>query len=90
MDFSSAMLKRVVIITQGKSLEFTLNKIKHLIKIWGNAAMPTTEKLKAIDRKLDEISEKIQQLNNFIIHLITDVTESLRKFYRNRKVSGYS
>lgn len=30
IDFSSAMLERVVIITQGKSLEFTLNEIKHL------------------------------------------------------------
>lgn len=70
MEFSPAMLERVVIITQGKSLGFTLNEIKYLIESWGNAAMPTSEKLKVIDRKLDEISEKMQQLNEIKIYLI--------------------
>ena len=32
INLSSAMLERVVIITQGKSLGFTLNEIKHLIQ----------------------------------------------------------
>lgn len=81
MEFSSAILERVVIITQGKSLEFTLNEINHLIQTWGNAAMSTTEKLQFIARKLDEINEKIQQLNNIKIYLIAKRNRITHKVY---------
>ncbi|MBE9005546.1 MerR family DNA-binding protein [Fortiea sp. LEGE XX443] len=69
MEFSSEMLERVVIITKGKSLGFTLNEIKHLIDTWGNGSMPLTEKLKVIDRKLEEICEKMQQLEEIKLYL---------------------
>lgn len=70
MEFSSEMLERVVIITQGKSLGFTLNEIKHLIETWGSISMPLSEKLKVIDRKLDEITEKMRQLEEIKTYLI--------------------
>ena len=54
------MVERVVIITQGKSLGFTLKEIKHLIETWGNVSMPIAEKLIVIDHKLDEMTEKIR------------------------------
>jgi MerR family copper efflux transcriptional regulator len=69
MEFSLEMLERVVIITQGKSLGFTLNEIKHLIDTWGNISMPISEKLKVIDRKLDEITEKMRQLEEIKLYL---------------------
>lgn len=69
MEFSLEMLERVVIITQGKSLGFTLNEIKHLIDTWGNVSMPISEKLKVIDRKLDEITEKMRQLEEIKLYL---------------------
>ncbi|MDX2273722.1 MAG: MerR family transcriptional regulator [Cyanobacteriota bacterium] len=59
LDFSPDMLERVVMITQGKSLGFTLNEIKHLVDTWGNGSVPISKKLKVIDRKLDEIDEKM-------------------------------
>jgi len=69
MEFSPDMLERVVMITQGKSLGFTLNEIKHLIDTWGNRSMPIAEKLKVIDRKLEEIGEKMRQLEKIKLYL---------------------
>lgn len=62
MDFSPEMLDRVAIIAQGKSLGFTLSEMKHLMDTWGNTEMPIAEKLKIIDSKLHEITDKMQQL----------------------------
>jgi MerR family Zn(II)-responsive transcriptional regulator of zntA len=70
MEFSSEMLERVVIITQGKSLGFTLNEIKLLIETWGSVSISLSEKLKVIDRKLDEITEKMRQLEEIKTYLI--------------------
>jgi MerR family transcriptional regulator, copper efflux regulator len=69
MDFSAEMLERIVLITQGKALGFTLNEIKHLLETWGNGTMPTDEKLKVIDRKLEEINEKMRQLEEIKVYL---------------------
>ncbi len=69
MEFSPEMLERVVIITQGKALGFTLNEIKHLIDTWGNGAVPIAEKLNVIDRKLEEIDEKMRQLEEIKLYL---------------------
>lgn len=69
MEFSPEMLERVVIITQGKSLGFTLNEIKRLIDTWGNSSVPIAEKLKVIDHKLEEISEKMRQLEQIKLYL---------------------
>jgi MerR family transcriptional regulator, copper efflux regulator len=69
MEFSPEMLERIVLITQGKSLGFTLNEIKHLIETWGNSSVPITEKLKVIDLKLDEITEKMQKLEKIKSYL---------------------
>jgi MerR family Zn(II)-responsive transcriptional regulator of zntA len=70
MEFSPEMLERVVLITQGKSLGFTLNEIKHLIETWGNGSMPIAEKLNVIDRKLEEIGKKMRQLEEIKRYLI--------------------
>ena len=63
------MVERLTLIAQGKSLGFTLNEIKYLIQVWGNDAMTTAEKVKVIDRKLEEISKKIQQLEEIKTYL---------------------
>lgn len=69
MEFSPEMLERVVLITRGKSLGFTLNEIKHLIDTWGNGSVAIAEKLQVIDRKLEEISEKMRQLEEIKLYL---------------------
>jgi MerR family transcriptional regulator, copper efflux regulator len=62
MEFDPEMLERLVTIAQGKSLGFTLNEMKHLLATWGIVEMPIAEKLTIIDRKLEEIAEKMHQL----------------------------
>jgi MerR family transcriptional regulator, copper efflux regulator len=62
MEFDPEMLERLVTISQGKSLGFTLNEMKHLLATWGIVEMPIAEKLTIIDRKLAEIAEKMHQL----------------------------
>jgi len=70
MEFSPDMLERLVLITQGKALGFTLNEMKHLIETWGTIAMPIAEKLSIIDRKLDEITAKMEQLEEIKQYLL--------------------
>lgn len=86
MEFGPEMLERVVIITQGKSLGFTLNEIKHLIDTWGNGSVPIAEKLKVIDRKLEEIGEKMQQLEEIKLYL----TAKRNRITEDSKASGVS
>lgn len=69
MDFSPEMLDRVALITQGKSLGFTLSEMKHLIDTWGNMEMPITEKLKIIDGKLEQIGQKMRHLEEVKLYL---------------------
>lgn len=69
MDFSPEMLDRVAMITQGKSLGFTLSEMKHLIDTWGNMEMPIAEKLKIIDSKLEQIGEKMHRLEEVKLYL---------------------
>ncbi len=71
MEFSPEMLDRVAMIAQGKSLGFTLGEMKHLMDTWGNMEMPIAEKLKIIDSKLNEITDKMQQLEQIKIYLTT-------------------
>ncbi|MFM7423548.1 MAG: MerR family DNA-binding protein [Elainella sp.] len=69
LEFKPEMLERVALITQGKSLGFTLNEIKHLIAAWGSGSMSLAEKLAVIDRKLDEITEKMRHLEEIESYL---------------------
>jgi MerR family Zn(II)-responsive transcriptional regulator of zntA len=70
MEFHPEMLERLVMITQGKSLGFTLNEMKHVLENWGIVEMPIAEKLRIIDRKLEEIAEKMHQLKEIQSFLI--------------------
>ncbi len=69
-EFRSETFEQLMLIAKGKSMGFTLKEIKHLIQAWGSDAMPTTEKIRIIDCKLEEIAEKIQQLEEIKTTLI--------------------
>jgi MerR family transcriptional regulator, copper efflux regulator len=77
-EFSSEMVERLTMIAQGKALGFTLGEIKYLIQTWRRDAMTTAEKVKVIDCKLEEVSEKIQQLEKIKTYLIAKRMESYR------------
>jgi MerR family transcriptional regulator, copper efflux regulator len=68
-EFRSETVELLKMITQGKSLGFTLNEMLSLIQTWGSKDMPTEEKLRVIDRKLSEISNKMRQLDDIKIAL---------------------
>jgi MerR family transcriptional regulator, copper efflux regulator len=69
-EYSPETVELLKMILQGKSLGFTLNEMLELIKTWGNEEMPATEKLKIIDRKLEEIALKLQQLEEIKTSLV--------------------
>jgi MerR family transcriptional regulator, copper efflux regulator len=82
MEFSLEMLERLTIITQGKSLGFTLNEMKNLLETWEPTEIPIAEKLRIIDRKLEEIGGKIRQLKEIKLYLTAKrnrITEDPRK-----------
>lgn len=69
MDFHPQMLERLNMISLGKSLGFTLNEIKHLMDTWPSDSMSITDKLQIIDRKLEQTSEKMRQLQQIQSYL---------------------
>ena len=70
-EFSLEMVERLVMISQGKSLGFTLNEIKELIDASIDGLMPISQKIKVTEDKLREIAQKIEQLNSIKIQLTT-------------------
>lgn len=69
-DYSPETVERLLMICQGKKLGFTLGEIKQLIDEWGNGAIPKQDQIKLIERKIDEIVEKAQQLEAIKSYLL--------------------
>ena len=69
-EFSEEMLQRLLLINQAKALGFTLNEIKQLVQEWGtHSTIPESEQILIIERKLSQISEKMQQLTEIQSYL---------------------
>ena len=47
----------------------TLSEIKHLLDEWGENTIPKQEQVQIIERKLEEISEKMHNLENIKTYL---------------------
>jgi MerR family transcriptional regulator, copper efflux regulator len=63
-EFSIETVERLYMINQGKQLGFTLNEIKQLIDEWGSNIIPKSEEIRIVESKLQEIAQKMQQLEN--------------------------
>jgi MerR family transcriptional regulator, copper efflux regulator len=74
-EYSSETIERLHMITQGKGLGFTLSEIKKLLNEWGGGAMSTQDRIKVIERKIEEISEKMQQLDSIKTYLSTKLSK---------------
>lgn len=62
-EFNEEMMQRLLVINQAKALGFTLNEIRQLVEEWGTpSAIPESEQIRIVERKLEEISEKMHQL----------------------------
>lgn len=71
-EFSEQMLQQLLLIHQAKALGFTLKEIKQFVRDWGShARIPTDEQICIVERKLEEISQKMQQLAEIQSYLST-------------------
>ena len=62
-EFSEEMLQRLLLINQAKALGFTLKEIKQFVEEWGShSTIPEHEQIHIVERKLEEISQKMHQL----------------------------
>ena len=62
-EFNEEMMQRLLLINQAKALGFTLNEIRQLVEEWGTpSAIPESEQIRIVERKLEEISQKMHQL----------------------------
>ncbi len=62
-EFSQETAERLLLISQAKRLGFTLSEIKQLIDEWGDGTMSKYDQIQVIERKLKEIAQKMQQLD---------------------------
>lgn len=69
-EYSSETIERLHLIMQGKGLGFTLSEIKQLLNEWGGGGMSTQDQVKVIERKIEEIVEKTQQLDAIKTYLV--------------------
>lgn len=80
-DYSQGSLERLIFIQQAKSLGFTLNEIQEWIQGIKNDQLTATEKCEIINRKLQEIDERIEKL----IKIKIPLTACLDKYYSDTK-----
>ncbi|MBI4780375.1 MAG: MerR family transcriptional regulator [Oscillatoriophycideae cyanobacterium NC_groundwater_1537_Pr4_S-0.65um_50_18] len=69
-EYSLETVERLLMIAQGKGLGFRLSEIKQLLDEWEGGALSQQNQIEIIDRKLEEIAEKTQQLNAIKTYLI--------------------
>jgi MerR family transcriptional regulator, copper efflux regulator len=70
-EYGPETVERLAMITQGKSLGFTLSEIKQLLDEWGSGALSKHDQIKVIERKIEEIIEKREKLDTIEAYLIT-------------------
>lgn len=68
-EFSEGTIAQLMMITQGKGLGFTLSEIKQLMEECGSGDMLKSEQIQVIERKLQEVSQKMQQLSEIKLYL---------------------
>ncbi|MBD2066682.1 MerR family transcriptional regulator [Leptolyngbya sp. FACHB-671] len=74
-EYSSETIERLLMINQGKRLGFTLNEMKQLLDEWSGGTIPKQEQIKIIERKIEEITEKTQQLNTIKTYLVNKLNK---------------
>lgn len=74
-DYGNALVERLMLVKQAKSLGFTLQEISELTEAWEKNKLspdekPPDEKLSAIDLKLRQVGEKISELQQVQKYLL--------------------
>jgi MerR family transcriptional regulator, copper efflux regulator len=74
-EYGPETVERLAMITQGKSLGFTLSEIKQLLDEWGSGALSKHDQIKVIERKIEEIVEKREKLDTIETYLVTKLSK---------------
>lgn len=87
-EFSEETVDQLRMISQGKGLGFTLSEIKQLMDEWHDGTMPKHEQIGVIERKLEEVSQKVQQLNEIRRYLTTKLDRLKQETNASDSISG--
>jgi MerR family transcriptional regulator, copper efflux regulator len=74
-EYGPEIVERLTMIAQGKGLGFTLTEIKQLLDDWGSGALSKREQIKVIERKIEEIIEKREKLDEIETYLVTKLSK---------------
>lgn len=70
-EFAEETIEQLTIIDRAKKLGFQLKEIQQLLNEWGDvAAIPKEELIRAIKNKLEQVEEKMQQLETIKDYLV--------------------
>jgi len=85
-EYNQETVERLQIINQGKGLGFTLSELRQILDEWGSdaEAIPKREVIQILERKLEEVAEKVQQLDAIKTYIVT----KLRRL--NQEISSES
>jgi MerR family transcriptional regulator, copper efflux regulator len=79
-EYSPETVERLLMIGQGKRLGFKLSEMKQLLDEWGGGSMPKRDQIKIIERKIEEIAEKTQQLDAIKTYLVNKLSKLNEEF----------
>ncbi|MBW4658999.1 MAG: MerR family transcriptional regulator [Drouetiella hepatica Uher 2000/2452] len=74
-EYSQETVERLLMIAQGKGLGFRLSEIKQLLDEWGDGTLSKRNQVAIMERKIEEIVEKTQQLNAIKTYLATKLSK---------------
>ncbi len=73
--YSLDTIERLSTIVQGKGLGFTLNEIKQLLDEWGGGEISKRDLIEIIERKIEEVIKKKQQLESIETYLVNKLSK---------------
>jgi MerR family transcriptional regulator, copper efflux regulator len=73
--YSLETIERLSTIVQGKGLGFTLSEIKQLLDEWGGGEISKRDLIEIIERKIEEVIKKKQQLESIETYLVNKISK---------------
>ena len=73
--YSLETIDRLSTIVQGKGLGFTLGEIKQLLDEWGGGEISKRDLIEIIERKIEEVVKKKQQLESIEVYLVNKLSK---------------
>jgi MerR family transcriptional regulator, copper efflux regulator len=73
--YSLETIERLSTIVQGKGLGFTLSEIKQLLDEWGEGEISKRDLIEIIERKIEEVVKKKQQLESIETYLVNKLSK---------------